>query len=527
MKKGAIYTRYSTSNQSENSTETQVSICVEYCKKHDIQVEFIFSDEETTGTNTNRQQYQNLLNVAKAKLIDCVVLYDVTRGSRDVVDWFQFRKQMKVLDIQVLSATEKIGDILNPDDFLTELIHVGIGQHAVLQSRQKSIDAKYNKAKHGAFLGGFAPLGYDIIEQKYIINEKEAEVVRKIFQLYTQGYTYNEILEDIKQYGVLGKRGNPISKSTLNGLLQNPRYIGRYVWMEYINREMHKWVGKKNNKAVVIEDAIPAIIDKETFELAQARLKGRKYKNSNKAKHDYLLSGLLYCGECNAMLQGYSTTDSRGHTTVSYVCSNKRNNKSCDLKNVNANLANALVRDAMKNWLLSLNLDDISENIKNSYKQEFKSVDKEEKELYKVQAQIKNLIDLMKNGLAYPEMKQEMDELQEKKNTLIEEIKSIKNKNYLSTISASRIKQDLINKIQNLDDATIDVAIKLYVKGIRVNKNHSMDVLIGFRKDSSSAPLSNEEKEQISKHLNTMSNSGSPGRIRTYGLSVNSRALHH
>ena len=95
------------------------------------------------------------------------------------------------------------------------------------------------------------------------------------------------------------------------------------------------------------------------------------------------------------------------------------------------------------------------------------------------------------------------------------------NGNILSTISASRIKQDLINKIQNLDDATIDVAIKLYAKGIRVNKNHSMDVLIGFRKDSSSTPLSNEEKEQISKHLDTMSNSGSPGRIRTYGLSVN------
>lgn len=85
------------------------------------------------------------------------------------------------------------------------------------------------------------------------------------------------------------------------------------------------------------------------------------------------------------------------------------------------------------------------------------------------------------------------------------------NGNILSTISASRIKQDLINKIQNLDDATIDVAIKLYVKGIRVNKNHSMDVLIGFRKDSSSTPLSNEEKEQISKHLDTMSNSGSQG----------------
>lgn len=90
-----------------------------------------------------------------------------------------------------------------------------------------------------------------------------------------------------------------------------------------------------------------------------------------------------------------------------------------------------------------------------------------------------------------------MNELQEKKNALIEEINGIKNKNYLSTISASRIKQDLINKIQNLDDSTIDVAIKLYVKGIRVNKNHSMDVLIGFRKDSSSTPLSNEEKNKF------------------------------
>lgn len=90
-----------------------------------------------------------------------------------------------------------------------------------------------------------------------------------------------------------------------------------------------------------------------------------------------------------------------------------------------------------------------------------------------------------------------MNELQEKKNALIEEINGIKNKNYLSTISASRIKQDLINKIQTLDDSTIDVAIKLYVKGIRVNKNHSMDVLIGFRKDSSSTPLSNEEKNKF------------------------------
>ena len=529
--KGAIYTRYSTSNQTKNSTETQVNACVEYCKRNNIEVEFIFSDEETTGTNTQRQQYQNLLNVAENKLIDCVVLYDVTRGSRDVVDWFNFRKEMKALDIQVLSVTEQIGDILNPDNFLTELIHIGIGQHTVLQSRQKSIDAKYNKAKHAAFLGGFAPLGYDIVNQQYVINQKEAEVVRRIFNLYAQGSTYNEILEDIQKYGVLGKRGKPISKSTLNGLLQNQRYIGRYIWMENINREMHRWVGKKNDNAVIIENAIPAIIDKETFLKVQERLRGRRYQKSNKSKHDYLLSGLIYCGCCNSSMQGYSTTDSRGHTTISYVCSNKRNNKACDMKNINAHLTNGLVRESIREWLLTLNLEDIANNIISVYKKEVTSIDKEEKKLQIVKAQIKNLIDLMKNGIIYPEIKQEMEDMQKKKEMLEYSIENIKNKNYLSKLNTKRIVEDLKNKIVNLNNETLDAAIKLYVQGVKVNENHSLDIVVGFRHNNSTNVLSKEEKDAIKNIdtgcIDTMSDCGSPGRIRTYGLSVNSRALHH
>ncbi|HIS89257.1 TPA: recombinase family protein [Candidatus Avigastranaerophilus faecigallinarum] len=517
--KGAIYTRYSTSNQTKNSTETQVNACMEYCKRNNIEVDFVFSDEETTGTNTQRQQYQNLLKVAENKLIDCVVLYDVTRGSRDVVDWFNFRKEMKALDIQVLSVTEQIGDILNPDNFLTELIHIGIGQHTVLQSRQKSIDAKYTKARHGAFLGGFAPLGYDIVNQQYVINEKEAEVVRKIFELYNQGYTYNEILNDIQKYGVLGKRGRPISKSTLNGLLQNQRYIGRYIWMENINREMHRWVGKKNDNVVVIEDAIPAIIDKETFLKAQERLKGRQYKKSNKAKQDYLLSGLIYCGKCNAQMQGYSTKDSRGHITVSYVCSNKRNSKTCDMKNINTQITNNLVRETIRQWLLSLNLDDIAKKIIQTFKKETTSTNQAEKELQKIQSQIKNLIELMKNGITYPEMKQEMDELQQKKEALVLNIENTKYKNYLAKVNVNRIVDDLKNKILHLDNDTLDNAIKFYVQGVKVNEDHSLDIVVGFRHNNSTNILSKEEKDAIknidTNCIDTMSDSGSPGTFRT------------
>lgn len=84
-------------------------------------------------------------------------------GSRDVADWFTFRKQMAALNIQVISCTQKLGNIYNSNDFLVELISVGLGQREVLETRQKSIDGVAVKAREGKFLGGVAPLGYSII----------------------------------------------------------------------------------------------------------------------------------------------------------------------------------------------------------------------------------------------------------------------------------------------------------------------------------------------------------------------------
>lgn len=94
---------------------------------------------------------------ARNHQFECVVIYDISRGSRDVGDWFHFRREMQRLGIQVLSATEKLGDISNPNDFLVELINVGLGQHMVLQTRQKSIAGVAERAKQGVFLGGVSP----------------------------------------------------------------------------------------------------------------------------------------------------------------------------------------------------------------------------------------------------------------------------------------------------------------------------------------------------------------------------------
>jgi len=251
-----------------------------------------------SGTNTERPEYQRMVEAAKTGAFECIVVYDMSRGSRDVADWFSFRKLMRLLHISVFSATETLGEIDNPDDFLKELITAGLGQHTVLQTRQKSIAGVAEKAKQGVFLGGSPPLGYDVREGQYIINAHEAEAVQLVFNLYAMGESYNTIIDQLAVKGYVGKYGRPIGKNSLNALLQNERYIGTYFWNTRQVRYMSKWAGgKENPNAVRITGAIPAIIDMDTWERVQLRMKDNKRRAANGAKYKYLLSGLIECAE--------------------------------------------------------------------------------------------------------------------------------------------------------------------------------------------------------------------------------------
>ena len=131
----AAYARYSTSNQQETSIAAQLEGIQAYCDREGIILAGMpYIDEAKSGTNTNRPGFQRLLADAQKGKFEAVVVYDISRGSRDVGDWFVFRKQMADLGVKVLSATNTLGDMDDPNAFLQELLSVGLGQHMVLQS---------------------------------------------------------------------------------------------------------------------------------------------------------------------------------------------------------------------------------------------------------------------------------------------------------------------------------------------------------------------------------------------------------
>lgn len=120
--------------------------------------------------------------------------------------------------------------------------------------------------------GGIPALGYDVASDKtYVINEQEAVIVRKIFDLYANhGWGYNRIINELNACGYTTKTDKPFGKNSLHDLLKNPKYKGTYVFNKAVQRTTR---GKRNyhkaksaSDVICIENGVPAIVSTEVFE---------------------------------------------------------------------------------------------------------------------------------------------------------------------------------------------------------------------------------------------------------------------
>ena len=473
--KAAAYARYSTDRQTNNSIAYQMAKIYEYCGNKNIEVVASYADEAETGTNTeDREHFLEMLTAAARREFEAVVIYDITRGSRDVGDWFSFRKTMKRLNIEVISVEDKLGDILNPNDFLLELISVGIGQHTVLTSRQKSIDGVAVKAKEGAFLGGYAPLGYEIEDGKYVINERDAATVRIIFDMYAKGESYRAILERIK--GAKGKRGKPLGNNSLNNILKNERYIGVYTWNKRKVKQMRKWAGGGlNPNCERIEGHIPPIIDMDTWERVEKRMSENK-RATNKAKREYLLTGLIECEQCGATFVGHTSTNKKGYEHRTYICGNKYRTRTCKAQNGNAIELETFVAANLKEYLATVDYEEMAEAIAAKVNAASIDLSKEKKELAEITAQIANGVKAILGGMDFPELQEEVNALRIRKSELEDVI--ARNANNTQKLDKKKLVQFFKLSAQGMD-GNIKEVVKQHVTKIYAHADGSFTVNVG------------------------------------------------
>lgn len=471
------YARYSTDRQTENSIEYQLAAIKQYCEENKIKLYKCYIDPERSGSNVDRPGFQELLFDARQGLVSKVIIYDISRGSRDIVDWFMFRKEMMALDVEVISVTQRLGDLTNPSDYIQELIQAGMAQFGLLDTRKKTMDGLDSKAKKGLFLGGVPPLGYDIVDGRYVINESEAWIVRKAFAMYADGFSYNKIIDALK--GAKGKRGKPIGKNTLYDMFRNKRYIGIYTWNVRQVKFFGKWAGgKPNPRKVEIPGIIPPIIDMDTWERVRKRVSDSKRNGRNSAKRTYLLSGLIVCGECGTKYVGRTSTNKKGYQSAHYHCGNKYRTRTCKAKNINANVIETFVVSNLKDYLLKIDYQELAERVADQINNASPNLEAEKKELAIIDNKIHNGVKAILSGIRLPELEEELDRLRTRKAELEDVIRyTVRNR---ITVTPDMIVEFFKQTICELEGHNMRRVIERHVQKIEAHADGSFDVYVGL-----------------------------------------------
>lgn len=379
------YTRFSTDNQNQSSTIGQLRAIKAYCEKNDIEIVDTYIDEAQSGTNMNRTNFQRMLADAPNAVWDTVVVYNLSRLSRSVKDALQIKDDFARMGKRILSVIENQEETPEGDFF--NLITFGLNELFVKQFRRDSWRGLMVNAKDAKSLGGVPPFGFTVTkDRKYAINEEEAPIVRLIFKMALDGYSYRDMAAYLNAKGYK-KRGQPWNRS-FTDLLRNEKYNGTYVWNR---REGKLKLGRKNNRITKPDDQIiripggcPRIVDQTTFARVQEMLNHRMRKYAHKGpKTKHFLSGVLVCGLCGSAFFGSIAFSGRSKLRRNqYECCGRRRLHACRNKDVNMDYLDSYVIDLVNRLiLLASNAPIYKEEMNKQLERDRRRIDDKIKEL--------------------------------------------------------------------------------------------------------------------------------------------------
>lgn len=301
-----IYARYSSNNQREESIEAQLRICRRYCREHHYSIVHEYADEAFTATNDNRPEYQQMFRDAKAGGFQVAVFHKVNRNARNEYDYYYHKMQLRRYGVRIEYAGQAF-DAQTAEGQLMENQLVGMAAYFSRNLSREVKKGQYENAVKCVHNGGTPPLGYAVGQDRhYVIDEKEAPIIRYIFSAYVAGDKYGDIINECNRRGYKTKTGGEIRKNSIHDILSNKKYAGFYVYGRTRGpRNEPRNNHRQSDDAYEVAGGMPAIIDMETWRKAQDRLAERKRpRGSYSAKYDYLLAGLIYCGGCGHRMEG-------------------------------------------------------------------------------------------------------------------------------------------------------------------------------------------------------------------------------
>jgi len=336
MRITAIYARVSSSKQREEKTiDSQISALKKYAEEQRVTIPpgYIFKDEGYSGSVLVRPGLEHLRDLAAEGQIEVILVYSPDRLSRKYAYQILLLEEFGRSGVEVVFL--KSPKASTPEEELLLQFQGMIAEYERAQISERSRRGKRHRAKCGLVnvLSG-APYGYRYIKKtdysaaSYELVEKEAEVVREIYGLFTGGsMSIGGIARHLNQEGIPTRKGQSRwERSTVWGILKNPAYKGTACYgkteqaeRQRITRPLRKRGGfsprcsssRVRQREDWIEIPVPAIISDDTFECAHELLERNRQLSRRNTKSPTLLQGLMVCSECGYSLYKSSTRTSK------------------------------------------------------------------------------------------------------------------------------------------------------------------------------------------------------------------------
>lgn len=333
-----------------------------------------------------REEFKKVLARLEDPEIKAVLVVDPQRLSRgDLGDSHRLLTTFALTKTKILTRRMGNFDLSNERErkfFQDELLR---GRDYYEYTRRTLWAGRERAARRGCFIGNWAPYGYKKIkigkDHTLEIIEDQAEIVRLIFQLYTEEWmTPFFIAKRLNEMGVPGPRRNVWVKDTIRKMLENEHYIGRVVFCKIKGTQVlengevkTRKVTQPEEERIIAEGKHQAIIDRETWERARARIAGNPKINNGKIQKNPL-AGIIRCSMCGRAMYIHPYK----HATDRYECRTKpRCYKSANMEEVQAAVLHALEFVELPELEAKLKNDD-----GNAVKIQRKLIEKLEKEMH-------------------------------------------------------------------------------------------------------------------------------------------------
>lgn len=506
----AAYCRVSTEKEEQlDSLQKQKEFFEDFAKNNSLELYKLYADEGISGKQVkNRKQFQAMMLDARKKKFEKVIVKDVSRFARNTVDLLNNVRELKSLGISVDFINN--GKVLQGDSEFILTIYGAIAQE---ESANMSKRVKFGK-KITAEKGRVPNIvfGYNKMpKEKYIlkINEKEAEVVRDIFDKYVnEKWGMKRISTYLNKKGIRTKRDATLwCQGTVKRIINNAIYTGRIINKKSEITDFITGTRKQNSEekwCTVIKEEM-RIIDDDLFKQAQNIVESRKdcFSKVERNSEKHIFSKLIYCEHCGySFLRQKRKYTENGPEHIWWTCSGKHvmGKSFCDNPTtIKEDHLESAIREYFEKLVdnkeeLKVRVEKVYNKLKtkdNKLKEDEKDYDNQ---LIKLEQKKKKYLELFTESIiSKEELLRYTKPIDEQIKVLTKELEYIKNdmsdidvlqqevKKFINTISdltksevlTNEVLKRVIDKIAVTNDGTITVKLKMFTDDI-IDPNYQL-----------------------------------------------------